>query len=589
MFEFKKTLYYIKPIVIKYKWLFFSIFIVSALRTIFSSILNPIFYKRILDIISETGIDKALVSGPLYKNVYMIALFLPVAWFFGRTTQFLAVRFQSNVIRDLHDFSFAKLHKHSYMFFAENFSGSLVNKSRKFVRSFEVMHDIIIDNFWSSIVIFISIFTVFFIEAPKIALMFLLMSIFYISIIFFVSRKKVEYDLREAAADSKVTGYLSDTITNVLSIKSGAAHNREIKNFKMVTGEDFKFRSASWGFGNKQFAIQSGIIIIMQIVVVFVTAKLWILGTISAGVFILVQSYSITLGSSLWDLGRAMTRFTKAYSDMREMVDILKKVPDVLDDPNPDKCHIKNGVIEMKNVFFDYGSSNDIFQNFSLKISSGEKVGLVGHSGSGKSTITKLFMRFIDINRGEILIDGQNIKKITQDDLHRNISYISQDPILFHRTIRQNISYSYPNASEEQIIEAAKKAYAHDFIINLSHGYDTLVGERGIKLSGGERQRVAIARAMLKPAPILILDEATSSLDSISESYIQDAFNELMKGKTTIVIAHRLSTIQKMDRIIVLDKGTIVEEGTHTELLAKKGMYESLWNHQTGGFMQEED
>ena len=255
MFEFKKTLYYIKPIVIKYKWLFFSIFIVSALRTIFSSILNPIFYKRILDIISETGIDKALVSGPLYKNVYMIALFLPVAWFFGRTTQFLAVRFQSNVIRDLHDFSFAKLHKHSYMFFAENFSGSLVNKSRKFVRSFEVMHDIIIDNFWSSIVIFISIFTVFFIEALKIALMFLLMSIFYISIIFFVSRKKVEYDLREAAADSKVTGYLSDTITNVLSIKSGAAHNREIKNFKMVTGEDFKFRSASWGFGNKQFAI----------------------------------------------------------------------------------------------------------------------------------------------------------------------------------------------------------------------------------------------------------------------------------------------------------------------------------------------
>ena len=573
----------------KYKWLFFSIFILHALRTIFSSILNPIFYKKILDTISVTGIDKALVSQSLYKSVFLIALFLPISWFFGRSTQFLVSKFQSNVIRDLHDFSFAKLHKHSYIFFADNFSGSLVNKSRKFVRSFEVMHDIIIDNFWSSIVIFISIFTVFFIEAPKIAFIFLLMSIFYISIIFFVSRKKVEYDLREASADSKVTGYLADTITNTLSIKSSAANEREIEHFKKVTREDYKFRSAAWDFGNKQIAIQSAIIIIMQIVVVFVTAKLWILGTISAGVFVLVQSYSITLGHSLWDLGRAMTKFTKAYSDMREMVDIFKKVPDVLDDPNAEVCKIKEGVIEMKNVFFDYGVSNDIFQDFSLKIFSGEKVGLVGHSGSGKSTITKLLMRFIDINKGNILIDGQNIKKITQDDLRRNISYIPQEPILFHRTISENIAYGNPEASKEEIIEAAKKAHAHEFIINLSHGYDTLVGERGIKLSGGERQRVAIARAMLKPAPILILDEATSSLDSISESYIQDAFNELMKGKTTIVIAHRLSTIQKMDRIIVLDKGTIVEEGTHAELLAKKGMYESLWNHQTGGFMQEED
>jgi len=589
MFNFKNTISYIKPIILQYKWIFIFIFIIHALRVFTSNILSPLLFKRILDVISSSGLDKVSYSEALYRNVLFIALFLPFGWVLGRLTQFFVSKFQSNVIRDLHDFSFQKLHDHSYMFFADNFSGSLVNKSRKFVRAFEVMHDITIDNFWSSIVIFISIFTVFFIEAPKIALAFLLMAIFYIAIIFFVSKKKVEYDIREAAADSKVTGYLADSITNAIAIKSSAAIDREIEGFKKITKDDFKFRTESWDFGNKQFATQSGIIIIMQIIVVFITARLWVEGTISAGVFVLVQSYSITLGHSLWDLGRAMTRFSKAYSDMKEMVDIFKKIPDVVDTQNPEFSRIKNGVIEMKNVFFDYGVDKDIFKDFSLKINSGEKIGLVGYSGSGKSTITKLLMRFLDIQEGVIMIDGQDISKIKQDDLRKNISYIPQEPILFHRTIKENILYSFPSATDEEIIEAAKKAHAHDFIVNLSKGYDTLVGERGIKLSGGERQRVAIARAMLKPAPILILDEATSSLDSLSEVYIQDSFNELMKGKTTIVIAHRLSTIQKMDRIIVLNKGTIVEEGSHQELLEKNGSYAELWNHQTGGFLEEQD
>jgi ATP-binding cassette subfamily B protein len=301
--------------------------------------------------------------------------------------------------------------------------------------------------------------------------------------------------------------------------------------------------------------------------------------------FVLVQSYSLAVGHQFWDLGKAMTRFTKGMSDMKEMADIFDKEPDVLDDINPEKCEIKKGLIEFKEVNFDYQNGTRVFENFSLTIKPGEKIGLVGHSGSGKSTITKLLMRFLDINQGEILIDGQDIRRITQDDLRSNISYISQEPILFHRSIKENIGYSYPNAKEEEITDAAKKAYAHDFIISLKYGYDTKVGERGVKLSGGERQRVAIARAMIKPSPILVLDEATSSLDSISETYIQKALADVMKDKTTIVIAHRLSTIQKMDRIIVLDEGKIVEEGSHRELLKKNGFYASLWNHQTGGFM----
>jgi len=239
-----------------------------------------------------------------------------------------------------------------------------------------------------------------------------------------------------------------------------------------------------------------------------------------------------------------------------------------------------------KDVFFEYNFNQDVLTNFSLDIAPGERIGIVGHSGAGKSTITKLLLRSNDVTSGTISIDGQDIRNVTQDDLRGVISYVPQEPILFHRPIKENIAYSKPNASNEEIIEVAKKAHADEFISRLSDNYDTLVGERGVKLSGGERQRVAIARAMLKDSPILMLDEATSSLDSVSESLIQDAFNELMKNKTTIVIAHRLSTIQKMDRIIVLNEGEIVEQGTHKELLEKDGVYADLWNHQTGGFLE---
>lgn len=584
----KKITKYVWPIIAKYRWMFFGIFLLHVVRIVLSGVVNPIFYKRIIDVVSSGDMDRVILSDSLYKNIFLIALVLPLGWIFGRTTQYVVSKFQSKAIRDLHNFSFGKLMGHSYAFFADNFSGALVNKSRKFVRAFEVMHDILIDNFWSTFVIFISIFIVFFTESHKIAFIFLGMSIVYIIIILFMSRKKVEYDLAEAKADTRVTAYLADSITNVLSIKSSSAVNREISGFKKVTEKESILRLRAWLFGNKINAIQTALSIVVQVIVAFLTARLWLSGSISAGVFVLVQSYSVTIGNYFWDLGKAMTKFTKAISDMGEMIDIFEQTPDVLDPTNPEKCKIKKGMIEIKNMNFEYLNGTQVFKDFSLRINSGEKVGLVGHSGSGKSTIVKILMRFVDISGGEILIDGQDIRKISQDDLRNNISYISQEPVLFHRSIRENIAYGKPNAAEEEIIEVAKKAHAHVFIEKLPKGYDTKVGERGVKLSGGERQRVSIARAMLKDAPILILDEATSSLDSISESYIQDAFSELMKGRTTVVIAHRLSTIQKMDRIIVLDQGKIVEEGTHLELLSKKGLYADLWNHQTGGFLPDD-
>ena len=228
-----------------------------------------------------------------------------------------------------------------------------------------------------------------------------------------------------------------------------------------------------------------------------------------------------------------------------------------------------------------------MFSDLSLSIKPGEKVGLVGHSGSGKTTFTRLLLRFSDIDGGAIKLDDQDIRAITQDDLHKKIAYVPQEPLMFHRSLADNIRYGNFSASQKEIERVAKLAHADDFIKDQPKGYETLVGERGVKLSGGQRQRIAIARAMLKDAPILVLDEATSALDSESEVLIQDALWKLMEGRTAIVIAHRLSTIQKMDRIVVMDNGSIVEEGTHKELIAKKGVYASLWDHQTGGFIEE--
>ena len=267
---------------------------------------------------------------------------------------------------------------------------------------------------------------------------------------------------------------------------------------------------------------------------------------------------------------------------------------EILDKPNAITLNCTHGQITFDNVQFHYKGTEPLFQNKSIEINAGQKVGLVGYSGGGKSTFVNLILRLYDVTDGAIMIDGQDIRDVNQDSLRENIAMIPQDPSLFHRSLMENILYGRIDASDEEVIEAAKKAHAHEFITMLPQGYDSLVGERGIKLSGGQRQRIAIARAILKNAPILILDEATSQLDSVTESLIQESLWELMQGqtdtsgKTTIVIAHRLSTLLDMDRILVFDKGKIVEDGTHSKLLAKAALYKSLWDAQVGGFLDDE-
>ena len=296
---------------------------------------------------------------------------------------------------------------------------------------------------------------------------------------------------------------------------------------------------------------------------------------------------NISIADFFWELTKDFSEFSKLLGRITQALKVVLDKPEFQDLPEAYELKVTRGAISFDRVLFHYKGITPLFHNKSVIIGAGQKVGLVGYSGSGKSTFVNLILRLYDVTEGSILIDGQDIRNCTQDSLRKNIAMIPQDPSLFHRTLIDNIRYGCENASDEEVVEAAKRAHAHDFIAKLPQGYNALVGERGVKLSGGQRQRIAIARAILKNAPILILDEATSALDSVVESDIQQSLWELMQGKTTIVIAHRLSTLLHMDRILVFEQGKIVEDGSHTQLLTKNGMYKTLWEAQVGGFLPD--
>jgi len=587
MFSFRKIFKYLWIFIKPYRIAFLSLFLVVSLRTFAYFIIVPYGYKGIIDALSLSGLDKAYRIDVAFASLFVVVSGYICAVFFARYRDSINLRFTGSVVRDIYDFSFLKLAKHSYKFYSNNFSGSLVAKVKRLVRAFEVLESQIFSVFLPMTILTVSSIIVLYFHSVTIASYLVVWFLAYALLVIFSVHQKVKLDMREAEADSNVTGVLFDSITNILNIKSFSSLNREstyLGRFSFFL-KDSIYKASKFSFIRSAF--QAVMMVSFEIFILYTMINLWAEDRITLGIFVLAYAYLSSVLDRIWELSEVITKFMKSMTDIKEVVDIFETEIEVKDVINPEILQIKEGVIELKNVIFEYIEDRAVFENFNLKIKAGEKVGLVGHSGSGKSTFTKMLLRFADIKSGSITIDGQDISKITQDDLRSVISYVPQDPILFHRSIKENIAYSNPNATESEIIESSQKAHCHEFITKLPNGYDTLVGERGVKLSGGERQRVAIARAMLKNAPILMLDEATSSLDSISESYIQEALNELMKGKTTIVIAHRLSTIQKMDRIIVLDNGKIIEEGTHKELLKNGKTYASLWQHQTCGFLDQ--
>ena len=585
MKPFKTIISYFWPHIIKFKKSFFFTFVFYGLATIISGSIVPLYYKEIIDVISlgDTFQNKENLLMSLFVK---LALFILSYNLFFRTADFLMVFCQTGILRDLRNYSFDKVTEHSYVFFANNFAGGLVAKMKRFVMAFENIHDSVVFIFWMIGVKLLSIIAILFWMMPILGLVFSIWCVAYVLMTIYLIKKKVKYDLASAEDDSLVTARLSDVISNILNIKLFTSKEKEYESFTALSEKERMDQAKSWKMNNVIFACQGFFLMALEITGMYFVIRLWLNSVVSAGFVVLIQIYLGGIFASIWHLGRAIATFYKALSSASEMIEIFEKTPDIVDVPSPETFAIKNGEIVFENMFFGYGEKNPVFENFNLKALAGEKIGLVGRSGSGKSTLTKLLLRFVDVNGGTIKIDGQNIATLRQFDLRNNIAYVPQDTILFHRTLKENIAYGNDQATDEEIIEASKKAHAHEFISSFPNGYDTLVGERGVKLSGGERQRVAIARAMLKKAPILILDEATSSLDTISEKYIQDSFEQLIKGRTTIVIAHRLSTVQKMDRIIVLEKGKIAEEGKHKELLDKGGIHSDLWKYQTNGFLE---
>lgn len=577
--KFFTVIKYFWPVIRRHKWKHIAMFFASTTAIFLAAVYQPIVYKNIINTISSGA------SSDIWHWFFVLAAVLlgnSIAW---RICDFTFLHIKTKSAKELADMSLGRVLRHSRKFFADNFAGSIVAKHYRFINELTIITENVIFSFWFTLVTLGGIMFVLFRENRFLATIFLIWSLVYVALSAFFAKRQIPYDERRAAAGSKVTGLLSDIVTNVFSVKTFSFLKGELGKFSDMTGEEEMLRRRAGYVFNTHKLIQSVMLLGLEIAAMYVVISLWLKGTVDVGMVVLVQAYIMQVDMAIWNLGRSILGLQSSITNTKEMVEIFETPIDINDPEKPEKVKIKNGNISFENVSFEYKDGKDVFKKFNLEIPAGQKVGFVGHSGSGKTTVTNLLLRFEDVQAGAIKIDGQDIRNITQDDLRKNISYVPQEPALFHRSIYENIAYGKPNAKKKDVIIAAKKAHADEFIKEFKDGYETLVGERGVKLSGGQRQRVAIARVMLKGAPILVLDEATSSLDSISENLIQSAFDEAMKGRTTLVIAHRLSTIQKMDRIVVLDKGKIVEDGTHTELLAKGGYYHELWQAQKGGMI----
>jgi ATP-binding cassette subfamily B protein len=581
----KKTLKIYWQNILNYKFsAFLMLFAVVGAAT--ADVIVPWYFKEFFDVLVENQ-TRATIVKSLISILIIIAGLRLLGWIFWRIATFTSSYFYSKLMADLANQCFAYLHKNSFAFFEGSFVGSLVKRVKWFVQAFDKIMDRVTWNLLPLVVNIIVIVFVLFRRNVFLGAGVIIWIVFFLIFNWLFTRYKLKYDIQRSKAETKTTGLLADTITNQSNVKLFNGYTREVRNFAGANEELRQIRKFTWDLGNIFEAVQGFLMTILEIGILYLAIKLWQKDVLTVGDFVLIQVYLLNIFMRVWDFGRVIRDVYESLADAEEMTEILNTPHEIKDVRGAKDLIVTRGKIEFKKVDFCYCKTRKMLKDFNLVIKSRERLALIGPSGAGKTTLVKLLLRMYDVSGGKILIDDQNISRIKQESLWKNVSLVPQDPILFHRTLMENIRYGKPEATSEEIIEAAKAAHSHEFIKALSDGYDTYVGERGIKLSSGERQRVAIARAILCNTPILVLDEATSSLDSESERLIQDALDKLMKNKTVIAIAHRLSTIRKMDRIIVIDEGRIVEEGTHERLIGKEeGIYKKLWKLQAGGFIK---
>jgi ATP-binding cassette subfamily B protein len=549
-----------------------------------SNSLTPYVLKIIIDHVVEYQGDKAEVVSATLPYIFLyIGLWILIA-IDMRLVDWLRLRLFPAIRADLMKNMFAYLNRQSHHYFQNNFAGSLSNKISDMMSGMVTVLFTVEDGFAQIIGLGVAIFTMFLVH-PIFALVLLgwTTSFILIAIYFF----KPIARLSTIFAESKTTlvGKLVDSISNVSNARLFSRVAYENKVIEEATQDTvIKDRVMQWYLLKMRILWDLSIIFLIGLNLI-ILLKMYSKNLVTIGDFTFIISLSISVFFNLWYIASQFVTVAEEMGKCQQALTILTAPHGVTDRPDAKPLIVSEGRIEFDQVSFHYDEGTHLFKNKSIIIEAGQKVGLVGFSGSGKSTFVSLILRLFDVESGQILIDGQNIQSITQDSLRENVAMIPQDISLFHRSLMDNIRYGRIEATDDEVIEASKKAHCHEFIMQLPEGYASLVGERGIKLSGGQRQRIAIARALLKNAPILILDEATSSLDSMTEKLIQESLHLLMQGRTTIVIAHRLSTLSEMDRILVFDAGRIIEDGTHLELIKSNGHYARMWKMQAGGFL----
>lgn len=566
------------------KWAAFGIFLVVTIaQTLGTS--TAYILSKIIESAEGVGNQTATIHDVWFWSLAFPAT-MAVVWTFWRLSGFLGKRLITTAVARSYKVLFECIGKHSHTYFSNRFAGSLSSKISHASDGSQSLIDAFIWHYYPGILALV--LTVAYILNLSLfaGAIFIGLLLVLIPMNVALGRYRRPHVLAYSLQTTKMRGRLIDSLTNIATVRQYSQNEYEVQRFDDEVQLSRKLDSKQWSISEWGLVLNNVLIVVFELALISFIIYLWTKNAVSTGEFVMIITLLLNINATLVFIGNSINGFIRRYSEVEEgLTDILLPY-EITDIATAKTLSLKDGVVIFDAVNFEFGENN-VFADFNLVIKPGQRVGLVGHSGAGKTTFVSLLLRQHDVTGGAIMIDGQNIAEVTQDSLRSAIAVVPQEPMLFHRTIRENIAYGKPDATDEEIIAVAKKAQAHDFISTLELGYDTMVGERGVKLSGGQKQRVAIARAMLKDAPILVLDEATSALDSESEVAIQAALHKLMEGKTVIAIAHRLSTLREMDRIIVLEDGKIIEDGSHDQLKEGGGVYQRLWEHQAGGFLTE--
>ena len=587
-----RTLHYYWAVTKRHKGLFFMLMTATFMFVALLSYGNPYVMSLVVDRVSAGSVapDEVFpVFGPYIAALIAINVLGQAA---SKVQDFAMYKLEIAASYDLATMSFDALCNQSMSFHTNRFGGTLVSQTSKFMSAYQLLLETVTFPFLPVVCSIIFTCAVLLPRVPVYVAILMTLLAVYAAVSYYMYKRILSLNEQAAGAQNQLSGELSDSVANILAVKTYGREDYERRLFdqanREVVARDSKRMMASLARGIVTAAIT---VAIMSVVTVFIAGgNAWY--GITPGTLVVMFTYTYTVTNQFNFINNGLQRFNRAFGDASGMTAILDEPRLVADRPGAPDLVVRKGAIDFERIGFWYadgGVRTTVFKDFDLHIPAGQRVGLVGMSGAGKTTLTKLLLRLSDIQEGRILVDCQDVSACTQQSLRRQIAYVPQESLLFHRTIAENIAYGKPDASMSDIRKAASKANALEFIERLPQGFDTVTGERGVKLSGGQRQRIAIARALLADCPVLVLDEATSALDSESEHLVQDALETLMRGRTCIVVAHRLSTVASLDRIVVLDGGRVVEDGPHAKLVEAGGEYAKLWERQTGAFIQEED